>query len=108
MVKKGNTTKFLLSYLDMMEQLYLHVGIQKNSFEARVNAWDYSTAFYFVMNKFNYVREGSYYLHQMKNREVIYPYLKVRVSVQGQNPYNIQKPIHHRGEQTLNKQAKTG
>ena len=57
MVKKGNTAKFWLSYLDTMErQLYLHAGVQKSSFEARMNAWEYSTAFYFVMNKFNYVR----------------------------------------------------
>ena len=43
----------------------------------------------------------------MKNREVIYPDLKVPVTVQGKNRYNIQNPIHQRGEQTLNKQAKT-
>ena len=43
----------------------------------------------------------------MKNREVIYPDLKVPVTVQGKNRYNIRTPIHQRGEQTLNKQAKT-
>ena len=43
----------------------------------------------------------------MKDREGIYPDLKVAVLVQGQNQYNIWIPIHQRREQTLNKQAKT-
>ena len=94
MVKKGKHAQFWLSYLDMMEQQdYLHVGIQENSLEARMNAWEYFIPFYFVLNKLNYARYGSYYLHQMKNREVIYPGLKVPVSVQGQNRYNIRTPI---------------
>ena len=106
--KKGKTAQFWLSYLDMMEQQhYRHVGIQENSFEARMNAWEYFLPFYFVMNKLNYARYGSYYLHQMKNGEVIYPGLKVPISVQGQNRYNIRTPIDQRGEQTLNKQPKT-
>ena len=49
----------------------------------------------------------SYYLHQMKNREAIDSDLKVPASVQEQNRHNIRTPIHRRGEQTLNKQAKT-
>ena len=59
------------------------------------------------MNMLNYARYGSYYLHQMKNKEVIYLGLNVTVSMQGQNWYNIRTPIDHRVEQTLNKQAKT-
>ena len=55
MVKKGNTTQFWLSCLDKMEQQhYLHVGIQKNRSEVRMNAWEYFLPFYFVINKFNY------------------------------------------------------
>ena len=90
----------------MEQQHYLHVGIQENSFEARMNACDYFLPFYFVMNKLNYTRYGSYYLHQMKNREVISPGLKIPVSVQGLNRYNIRTPIDQRAEQTLNKEAK--
>ena len=55
MVKKGNTTQFWLSCLDKMEQQhYLHVGIQENRSEVRMNAWEYFLRFYFVINKFNY------------------------------------------------------
>ena len=46
-------------------------------------------------------------MHQIKNREVIYSNLKFSVSVQGQNWCNFRTPIHQRGEQTLNKQART-
>ena len=36
--KKGKTAQFWLGYLDMLEQQHhLHVGIQENSFEARIN-----------------------------------------------------------------------
>ena len=54
-----------------------------------MNAWEYFLPLYFVMNKLNYAKYGSYCLHQMKDREVIYPGLNVPVSVQGQNWYNI-------------------
>ena len=106
--KIGKTAQFWLSYLDMMEQQhYLHVDIQENSFETRMNVWKYSLPLYFVMNKLNYARYGFYYLHQMKNTKIIYNGLKVPVSVQGQNRYNIRNAIDQRGDQTLNKQAKT-
>ena len=59
------------------------------------------------MNMLNYARYGSYYLHQMKNKEVIYLGLNVTVLMQGQNWYNIRTPTDHRAEQKLNKQAKT-
>ena len=54
MIEKGKTAEFWLSYLDMMEQhYYLHVGIQENSFEARMDAWEYFLPFYFVINMLN-------------------------------------------------------
>ena len=57
MVKKGKTAQFWLGYLDMLKQQnHLHVGIQENSFEARINTWEYFFPFYFVMNKLNYAR----------------------------------------------------
>ena len=38
MVKKGKTAQFWLGYLEMLEhQHHLDVGIQENSFEARIN-----------------------------------------------------------------------
>ena len=43
----------------------------------------------------------------MKNREVIYLGLKVLVSVERQNRYNIWTPIDQRGVKTFNKQRKT-
>ena len=97
--KKGKTAQFWMSYLDIMEQQhYLHVDIQQNSFAACMNAWEYFLPFYFVMNKLNYAKYGSYCLHQMKDREVIYPGLKVPVSVRGQNWYNIWIHIDQWGE----------
>ena len=74
---------------ELSGQHYLHVDIQQNSFEACMNAWEYFLPLYFVMNKLNYAKYGSYCLHQMKDREVIYPGLNIPVSVQGQNWYNI-------------------
>ena len=57
MIEKEKTGEFWLSYLDMMEQQhYLHVSIQENSFEARMDAWEYFLPFYFVINKLNYAR----------------------------------------------------
>ena len=60
-----------------------------------------------LWTKLNYARYGSYYLHQMKNREVIYLGLKVLVSVEGQDRYNIRTPIDQRGVKTLNKLRRT-
>ena len=58
-----------MTYLDMMKQQHcLHVNIQENSSEAPMNGWEYFLPFYFVTNKLNYARYGSYYLDQMKNR----------------------------------------
>ena len=73
----------------MEQQHYLHVAIQENRFEARMNAWEDFLPFHFVILKLNCATYGSYYLHQMKNREEIYPDWKFPVSVQGQNRYNI-------------------
>ena len=44
-----------MSHLEMMEQQhYLHVVIQENRFEARMNTWEDFLPFYFVINKLNF------------------------------------------------------
>ena len=43
-----------MSYLEMMEQQhYLHVAIQENRSEARMNAWEDFLPFHFVILKLN-------------------------------------------------------
>lgn len=58
------------------------------------------------------LRYGSYYIHTLVNVDVLYPGLKslletVGISVQGQSNHSLRTAIDQRGEQTINKDAKT-
>ena len=58
------------------------------------------------------LRYGSYYIHTMVNIESVYPGLKellkdMGISVQAQSTYALRTAIDQRGEQTINKDAKT-
>ena len=59
----------------------------------------------------NYARYGSYYVHTLKNMETLHPGLKDMLektgSVQGQNCYPMRTALDQRGEQTINRDAKT-
>ena len=109
----GKTAQFWVLYMDLVRnQHYAHVAVQSNNFDLRLFAWEYMIPFYFALNKVNYARYGSYYLQQMKNIQTLYPGLKSLLehkglSVQAQNRYAIRTAIDQRGEQTINRDAKT-
>ena len=96
----------------MRMQHVIHTAVQENNFEARLYAWEYFIPFYFVFNKTNYARYGSYYLETLKTIENRYPGMKVMMKhvgyfVQGQDKYPLRTSIDQRGEQAMNRDAKT-
>lgn len=109
----GKTAQFWVLYLDLIRmQHVIHTAVQENDYEMRLKAWEYFIPFYFALNKTNYARYGSYYLEFMKSLENNYPGLKDMlktkgISVQGQDRYPIRTAIDQRGEQTINRDAKT-
>ena len=105
--------QFWLIYLDLMEHHYqIHIAFQENNYTERIIVWEYFLSFHFAMNDINYPRYGSYYVQSMKYINHLYPGLKQILenncmSVQVQYRYTICTSIDQRGEQTLNKDAKT-
>ena len=75
-------------------------------------SWETFLPYYFALNLFNYARYGNYYLEIIKNMENNYPGLRnvlgnVGLYVQAQDRYPIKTAIDRRGEQTINRDAKT-
>ena len=67
---------------------------------------------YFSLNKVNYARYGSFYVHTLVNMDNLYPGLKELIqenglSVQAQDSYPLRTSVDQRGEQTINRHAKT-
>ena len=108
-VEFGKTAQFWLNYLDVMRlQHQGHAAIQTNDFEMRSDAWERVLPYYFVFNKMNYARCGSYYIQVLKQSESKYPGLKklllpCRLSVQAQEAHPVRTAIDQRGEQTINR-----
>ena len=93
-------------------QHVIHTAVQENDFDARLAAWDYFIPLYFAFNKTNFARYGSFYLETLKSTEEKYPGLKemlkkAALSAQGQDKYPLRISIDQRGEQTINRHAKT-
>ena len=89
-----------------------HAAIQTNDFEMHLNAWQRVLPYYFIFNKMNYARYGSYYVQVLKEIESNYPGLKellfpCGLSVQAQQTHPVRTAIDQWGEQTINKDAKT-
>ena len=68
--------------------------------------------FFFGMNKTNYSRYGSYYLRMLESIELECPgckelLLSAGLSVQVQDHYPNRTAIDQRGEQSINRDAKT-
>ena len=88
-----------------------HAAIQTNDFEMRLDAWERVLPYYFIFNKINYARYGSYYVQVLKQIESKYPGLKLLLpcglSVQAQETQLVRTAIDQRGEQTINRDAKT-
>ena len=111
---RGKTPQFWLIYLDLMEhQHFAHTSVQENNYSDRLYCWDYFLKFYFALNKTNYARYGSFYSNIVHNIDLLYLGLleiliKKGMSVQAQDKYPLRTSIDQRGEQTLNKDAKSG
>lgn len=109
----GKTAQFWMIYLDPMQaQCMAHVGVQENNVDMIINAWLKLLPMHFALNKINYARYGSYYVYTLTNMEHLYPGLrdlidKGGLSVQAQDSYPLRTSIDRRGEQTINRDAKT-
>ena len=107
------TPQYWLHYIDLMKfQHMAHTAVQTNDFDLRVESWEKFLPSYFAFNMFNYARYGSYYVHMLKHMDNIYPGLKgmlekTGLSVQAQDRYPIHTALDQRGEQTINRDAKT-
>ena len=102
----GKTPQFWMLYLDLTQkQTMAHAAIQENDIDMLISAWQTFIPLYFSMNKVNYARYGSYYIHTLINMEHIYPDLRELLSrngmsVQAQDRYPHRTSIDQRGEQT--------
>ena len=112
--KYGKTAKFwTVYYLDVITYLHkIHFAVQTNNFDLRLKGQTDVLPFFFALNKQNYARYGSTYVYAMQNLEKTHPGCKQLIkekglSVQGQDQYDLRIPIDQRGEQTVNKDAKT-
>ena len=100
-------------YLELMRnQNMIHIVVQENEFERRLQAWQEMLPFYFAINLVNYARYGSYYVEMLKNLDQSHPGLKALLSKQGltaqaQERYLCRTSIDQRGEQSINRDAKT-
>ena len=109
----GKTAQYWLIYLDLIRMLHvIHTAVQENDFQARVFVWEYFIPFFFAFNKMNYSRYGSFYLQTLKSIDSLYPGMKelleyTGLSVQGQDKYPLRISVDQRGEQTINRDAKT-
>ena len=112
--KLGKTPQFwLVLYLDLMRtQNWAHLAVHGNNLDLRYYCYKFFLPLYFALHKTNYACYASYHVKMQENMEVLYPGLKdflseKRMSVQAQNRFPLIVPVDQRGEQTLNRDAKT-
>ena len=109
----GKTAQFWIMYLDLMRYQHMsHVAVQENDITMRLFCWKKFLPFYFALNKMNYARYGSYYVRVLEKINTLYPgaeeLLKNKgMSVQAQDRYPVRTAVDQRGEQTINRDAKT-
>ena len=70
-------------------------------------AWEFFLPFCFSTNKHNYARYGSWYVHQIRNRDSLHSGNEIIFSVQSQARYNLRTAANQREEESLNKDRKT-
>ena len=109
--EKGKKAQFWMFYLDLFGvQVMAHSAVQENNLNMLISACNKFTPVYFVFNKINYVRYGSYYVFTLIHREA--PGLRnlldaFGISVQPQESFPLRTAVDQRGEQTINRDAKT-
>ena len=96
----------------MRLQHQIHTAVQTNDFDMRLDAWNKMLPIYFALNKTNYARYGTWYVQTMKEIDDRYSGLKhllksAGLSVQAQTAYPVRASIDQRGEQSINRDAKT-
>ena len=101
------TPQFWMICMDLMEkQHHFHTGAQEGKFGRRMCAWEFFLPFSFSTDKHNHARHGSWYKHQIRNRDLLHSGDEIIFSAQSQARYNLQTAVEQRGEQSLNKGAK--
>ena len=95
-------------YLDLIEkQHHFHTAVQEGNIDGRMCALEFFLLLYFSTNKHNYARYGNWYVYQMRNRDSLHSGNDIIFSVQSQARCNLRTAVDQRGEQSLNKDAKT-
>ena len=94
-----------------MQQL-AHRAVQENNFDLRLSCWKFFLPLFFATDKTNYSRYGAYYVAILERIEELYPGLRnlletKGMSVQAQGKVPLRVAVDQRGEQTLNRDAKT-
>ena len=112
--KLRKTAQFwLLNYLDIVHILNgIHIAVQESNYELRLKCWKEILPHFFCLNRTNYSPYGSYYVSQLLKIDELFPGCKdllkhYGISVQGQERYPLRTAVDQRGEQTLNRDAKT-
>ena len=77
-IRSGNYEKtaqfWVVYYLDIMaNQHLLHLAVQENEFFLRLLGLKYLLPFCFALNKQNYARYGSFYVHSLENLDSTHP-----------------------------------
>ena len=66
--RKKKTAQFWMFYLDLIRaQLIAHTSVQENNIDMLTAAWIIFLPLYFALNKINYARYGSFYMHTLIN-----------------------------------------
>ena len=96
----------------MRLQHQIHTAVQTSGFDMRSDAWDKILPMYFAFNKTNYTRYGMWCAQTMKKIDDCHPSLKLLFQsngllVQAQTAYPVRTFIDQRGEQSINRDAKT-
>ena len=110
----GKTAQsWLVYYLDILSNIsQIHHAVQTNDFGLRHDGLKKILPFCFVLNKQNYARYGSIYVHNLANIDITHPgckqlLLDKGLSVQAQSRSPLRTSIDQRGKQTVNRDAKT-
>ena len=110
----GKTAQFwMVNYIDIIRFLHqIHYSVQTNYYDLRLDCLKKVSPFYFALNKQNCARYGSIYLNTLTSLDITHPGCKELLthqglSVQGQSRYPTRIPIDQRGEETINRDAKT-